>query len=96
MKPLKPVKAVADRRQRRRQAQDEPRQIDSPYLTVAEAVQYLRLNTRQALYNHIARNRLPTLRRGGRYLFDRRELDLWLRGTTALELRHPKSRLVGA
>jgi hypothetical protein len=55
------------------------------------------LNSLSALYYHINQNRLPTLRRGGRYLFDRRELDAWLRGTSALELvrKRPDFHFIG-
>ncbi len=59
----------------------------SPYLDAREAVAYLRLRSLSCLYHHIKENRLPTLRRGGRYLFDMRELDAWLRGTNSVELR---------
>lgn len=71
---------------------DAPRALDSPYLTAHEALIYLRLNTLSTLYHHIRENRLPTLRRGGRYLFDRRELDAWVRGAgSALELARKRS-----
>lgn len=58
----------------------------SPYLTATEAVAYLKLRTESALYYHINTNGLPTLRLGNSYRFDRRELDAWLRGSTAIEL----------
>lgn len=64
----------------------EPRQIVSPYLTSREAVAYLKLGSLSALYNHIRENRLPVLRAGGALRFDVRELDAWLRGTTAIDL----------
>lgn len=59
----------------------------TPYLTAAEAVSYLKLNTKQALYHHIKFNALPVCRIGSTLRFDTRELDAWLRGTTALEQR---------
>lgn len=52
---------------------------ESPYLTAAEAVDYLKLRTKQALYHHIKQNRLPHGRIGSTLRFDRRELDAWLR-----------------
>jgi excisionase family DNA binding protein len=58
----------------------------SPYLTSREAVVYLRLKSLSSLYTHIRENRLPVLRAGGQLRFDMRELDAWLRGTTALAL----------
>jgi excisionase family DNA binding protein len=63
----------------------DPRVIDSPYLTSREALAYLRLNSLSALYSHIRENGLPVLRCGGDLRFDRRDLDAWLRGTTAIE-----------
>lgn len=64
--------------------------VQSPYLTSAEAVTYLRLSDNAALYDLMKEHGLPYLRCGGRYRFDTRELDAWLRGTTALELRRAK------
>ena len=66
------------------------RVIESPYLTTKEAMAYLRLNDTGALYDLMKEQGLPYLRCGGRYRFDTRELDAWLRGTTALELRRAK------
>ena len=54
--------------------------MSSPYLTVKEAIEYLRLPSQSALYHLIKDQRLPFCRRGRRYLFDRLELDAWLRG----------------
>jgi len=62
----------------------------SPYLTSAEAVDYLRLSPRDrakkgatkdfsGLYRLMREHRLPYVRRGGRLLFDSRELDTWMR-----------------
>jgi len=63
------------------------RAVESPYLTTAEAVQYLRLNSRQALYRLISEHRLPSGRRGRLRLFDKRELDAWVKGAdSALSL----------
>jgi excisionase family DNA binding protein len=58
----------------------------SPYLTSREALVYLRLKSLSALYHHIRENGLPVLRAGGDLRFDTRELDAWLRGTTAIEI----------
>ncbi len=62
------------------------RAVDSPYLTSREAVDYLRLPSLSSLYSHIRENRLPVLRSGGELRFDKRDLDAWLRGMSALEL----------
>ncbi len=71
-------------------------QIVSPYLDGREAVAYLRLGSLSALYRQINKNGLPTLRRGGRYLFDRRELDAWLRESRGADLMVvPSARKVG-
>lgn len=60
--------------------------VVSPYLTSREALVYLRLKSLSALYHHIRENALPVLRAGGDLRFDTRELDAWLRGTTAIEI----------
>jgi excisionase family DNA binding protein len=54
--------------------------FDSPYLTAKEAVVYLRLGSLSALYRLITDHRLPHGRRGGLYLFDKREIDAWVKG----------------
>lgn len=61
--------------------------VESPYFDSKEAMAYLRLKYQQQLHHLIKEHGLPTLRCGGRLRFDKRELDAWLRGTTALELR---------
>jgi len=66
--------------------------IETPYLSVAELMQYLRLPARSTVYYLINEQRLPSLRRGGRYLFDRREIDAWLRGTDALSLARARKQ----
>lgn len=61
--------------------------MTSPYLTSAEALAYLRLNSLSALYSHIRDNKLPYQRVGRSLRFDTRELDAWMRGKpSALEL----------
>ncbi len=62
------------------------RTIDSPYLTSQETLIYLRLNSLSNLYRLVREHHLPCLRRGNSYLFDKRELDAWVRGTNALDL----------
>jgi excisionase family DNA binding protein len=72
---------------------NKPLPAPSPYLTAAEAITYLRLGSRSALQRLIVEHRLPTCRRGGRYLFDTRELDAWLRGhNSALEWARTRRR----
>lgn len=56
------------------------RVIDSPYLNTQEAIAYLHLGSRSALYHLIREQRLPKCRRGRLYLFDKRELDAWVHG----------------
>jgi len=72
----------------------------SPYLNSKEAMAYLRLTSSSSLYYLINERRLPYLRRGGRLLFDTREIDAWLRGhDSALELTRsqtPKLRMAKA
>ena len=59
--------------------------IETPYLTASEAVCYLKLRTKQALYRHIKENHLPSLRIGSTLRFDTRDLDAWLRGNAMAE-----------
>ena len=61
--------------------------VESPYLDSNEAVQYLKIKTLSALYFLMREHACPYLRMGGRLRFDKRDLDAWLRGTTAFELR---------
>jgi excisionase family DNA binding protein len=48
------------------------------YLTAEEAIAYLRLKSRRALYHLIKEHRLPFCRPAGVYLFDQEELDTWM------------------
>lgn len=59
-------------------AESPRRALDSPYLTVQEAIAYLRLPSRAALYRLIRDWRLPHGRRGGLYIFHRGKLDAWV------------------
>lgn len=59
----------------------------TPKLTSAEAIAFLGLHSTGALYHHIRENRLPTLRVGRSYRFDRAELQAWLQGQGSLDLR---------
>lgn len=83
MSGIKAVKALAQRRADKRQVSHEPRQIDSPYLNSAEVIPYLRLqdhaSPHSALYRLITEHKLPCGRRGGVYLFDKREIDAWVK-----------------
>lgn len=73
--------------------------VESPYLTAWEAIAYLRLPTtakdkgKSALYALMREHRLPYLRCGRNYRFDRRELDAWLHGhDSALEWARAQRR----
>jgi len=67
--------------------------IDSPYLTAKEAVEYLKLGSLNALYRLVNQHRLPTCRRGRLYLFDKREIDIWLHGfSSEIEMVRAKRR----
>lgn len=57
-----------------------PAKIDTPYLTSREAAEYLKLGSVDALLRLVTQHRLPACRRGRLYLFDRREIDVWLHG----------------
>ena len=69
--------------------------MQSPYLTAHETVAYLRCGSLSALYRLIREHQLPHGRRGGKYLFDMRELDAWVKGFgSALEMvRETKRRI---
>lgn len=54
------------------------RVIESPYFTSREAMQFLRFDSISVLYYHIRENRLPFCRIGGRYRFNRIELQTWV------------------
>jgi excisionase family DNA binding protein len=64
----------------------DPPIVETPYMNSRETMTYLRLTSTSSLYYLINQQRLPHLRRGGRLLFDRRDLDAWLRGTDAVSL----------
>jgi hypothetical protein len=64
----------------------------SPYMNSGEAMTYLRLTSRSSLDYLMREQGLPYLRRGGRLLFDRREIDAWLRGTDAIGLARMRRR----
>jgi len=65
----------------------------SPYLNAREMVDYLRLGSVDALYRLVNQHRLPYYRRGKQYLFDRREVDAWVRSEpTVLEVARPHAR----
>jgi excisionase family DNA binding protein len=67
--------------------------VESPYLTAKEAVEYLKLGSLNALYRLVNQHRLPTCRRGRLYLFDKREIDIWLHGfTSEIEMVRAKRR----
>lgn len=71
--------------------------IESPYLTATEAMAYLKLESSSSLYRLVKQHRLPFCRRGRLYLFDRRELDAWLRGfNSEIELVRAAGRRRGA
>ena len=55
------------------------RTVDSPYLTAEEAVLYLRLGSRKALYALVARGLVKPLPGSRRYRFTAAELDAYLR-----------------
>lgn len=67
--------------------------IDSPYLTAREAMAYLKVESPQSLYRLVMEHRLPAHRRGRLYLFDRREIDLWVHGhASEIEMQRAKRR----
>ena len=63
----------------------------SPYLNSKEAMAYLRLTSSSSLYYLINERRLPYLRRGGRLLFDTREIDAWLGSAARYAVIEPQT-----
>jgi excisionase family DNA binding protein len=61
-------------------------------MNTRETMTYLRLTSTSSIYYLINEQRLPHLRRGGRLLFDRRDIDAWLRGTDAVSLARARQR----
>lgn len=53
---------------------------ESPYMLSRDVMAYLKLGSLTALYSLIKEYHLPHCRRGGVYLFDRRDVDAWLHG----------------
>lgn len=65
-----------------------------PTLTAADAITYLRLGSQSALYRLIREHRMPFLRVGRLYRFDRAELDAWMHGHgSAIEWARAQRRL---
>jgi len=69
--------------------------VASPYLTSREAVDYLKLPSRSALYTLIREHDLPAHHRGRLRLFDVRELDAWVRGMDALDYARHRRQICG-
>ena len=67
--------ALADRLRERSGAQS---QTPSEWLTTAEAVEYLRLPSRDSLHRLTASGAVPHYKVGGRCLFSGAQLDAWL------------------
>lgn len=58
---------------------------ESPYMTSAEAMVYLRLPSRSSLQRLITEHRLPYGRLGRRLIFDRRQIDSWVQNSGSLQ-----------
>src|SRR3972149_11685783 len=61
---------------------------NSPYLTAPEAAAYLRFSSVRSLYKALKVDGIPCRRRGNKtLLFHRGDLDRWLAGASASDLR---------
>lgn len=90
MKGLQLVHAGTERHD---ELDERSNQVRSPYLSAREAIVYLRLGSKRALYRLITEHGLPVCRRGRQYLFDTRDLDAWIHGFgSALEMARANSR----
>jgi excisionase family DNA binding protein len=83
MSRLKPVEPLAQADHDLQQPQDQHAEIRSPWLTTAEACEYLRFTGRcrlRSLYRFLATKGIPTARRGHAILVARRDLDAAVTG----------------
>lgn len=55
-----------------------------PYMTVNDVCQYLKI-TNESLYSWIKHTDIPAHRVGKRWLFDKAELDAWIKSGKAAE-----------
>ena len=65
--------------------QTESKEKIIPYLTIQEVCQYLKI-TNETLYNWIKVTDIPAHRVGKRWLFDKSELDKWIKSGKAANL----------
>jgi len=73
--------------------EDDHLQVRSPYLDARGAIAYLQLPSHSSLYRLIRQHALPFNRRGRLYLFDRRDLDAWVKGFgSAIEMARAEKR----
>ena len=63
--------------------QDEKDKIE-PYMTVEDVCKYFS-STKETVYRWIKKNDMPAHRVGKRWLFDRAELDAWVKSGKAAE-----------
>lgn len=74
-------------RQPRPLASEPTARLGSPYLTPREAAAYLRYAAVSVLYQAVRSQGIPVCRRGRSLLFHREQLDRWLAGERAADLR---------
>lgn len=63
---------------------NEKKQDIEPYMTVNDVCRYLKI-TNESLYSWIKRSDIPAHRVGKRWLFDKAELDAWIKSGKAAE-----------
>lgn len=67
-------------RKRGNPAPQATNKIESPYLTVLEAAQYLRLS-KETIYRYLSSGRLPASKLAERWLFKKSDLDALVAGS---------------
>jgi excisionase family DNA binding protein len=64
-----------------KQALEENQQLDTDYTSIQETSLYLNLSV-QTIYKLTSKSQIPFIKKGKKLLFQKRELDLWLRDSS--------------
>lgn len=64
-----------------KQALEENQQLDTDFVSIQETSLYLNLSV-QTIYKLTSKSQIPFIKKGKKLLFQKRELDLWLRDSS--------------
>jgi excisionase family DNA binding protein len=64
-----------------KQALGENQQLDTDYVSIQETSLYLNLSV-HTIYKLTSKSQIPFIKKGKKLLFQKRELDLWLRDSS--------------